>query len=55
MFQVQKEQYVNKTFRFRKELIEELKELANEEEISMNELVAQCCAYALENREKDSD
>lgn len=47
MFQIEKKEYVNKTFRIPKELADHLAVVAQEESISMNELVIQCCTYAL--------
>lgn len=50
VFEIQKEEYVNKTFRLRKELVEELTKCAFENKVSLNQLVAQCCQYALDHR-----
>lgn len=50
MFKIEKPEYVNKTFRIRKELFEELQIYASQNNISVNELVVQCCKYALENK-----
>lgn len=47
MFKVKKPEYVNKTFRLEKELVEQLAKCAGENNISVNSLVAQCCEYAL--------
>ena len=47
MFEVKKEEYVNKTFRLPVTLVEELSEVAQKTRVSMNELVLQCCKYAL--------
>ena len=52
-FRVVKPEYVNKTFRMPKELVEELEKLAQAKDISLNSLIVQCCTYALENREDD--
>ena len=49
MFKVEKTEYVNKTFRFPKEFVEELQIFASKNDISVNELVIQCCKYALKN------
>ncbi|MCR4814788.1 MAG: hypothetical protein K5879_08170 [Lachnospiraceae bacterium] len=49
MFQVKKKEYVNKTFRIERELLEKLCEVAQQENISVNELVVQCCEYALDD------
>ena len=50
MFKIQQnEQTVNKTFRLPVKLMEELTRVAAEEKISVNNLVRQCCEYALKN------
>ena len=54
MFKVEKTEFVNKTFRMDKKLVERLAQVASEEDISVNALVVQCCDYALNNREKKS-
>lgn len=58
MFKVDRTEYVNKTFRMRKELVEELSQFTVENNISMNKLVEQCCRYALDHKasqgEKDA-
>lgn len=51
MFKVQKEEMVNKTFRLPSKLIEELQELAQNKGVSLNNLVKQCCEYALKHLE----
>ncbi len=58
MFRVKKDEYINKTFRFKKELLDELNQCASDNNISLNAIVAQCCRYALDNmanKGKDSD
>lgn len=52
MFKVTKPEYSNKTFRMPNDLISELETLAQEKQVSLNQLVIQCCKYALENLEK---
>ena len=47
MFYVQKPEMVNKTFRLPEELVNQLSTVAQRQGVSMNNLVAQCCAYAL--------
>ena len=49
MFQVKKKEYVNKTFRIERELLDKLGEVAQQENIYVNELVVQCCKYALDD------
>lgn len=52
MFKIEKKEFINKTFRMDKTLVERLAKVAQEENISVNSLVIQCCSYALDNREK---
>ncbi|MBQ3589889.1 MAG: hypothetical protein II980_05500 [Clostridia bacterium] len=52
MFEVKKTEYVNKTFRLPVDLIEEMEKVAQEKGVSLNNLVVQCCNYALENLDK---
>lgn len=49
MFKVKKIESSNKTIRMPNNLIEELESLANSNDISFNQIVIQCCQYALEN------
>ena len=49
MFRIEKTEYVNKTFRLPQELVQELERLAQAKDVSMNQLVVQCCRYALDN------
>lgn len=49
MFEIKKEEYFNRTVRMPSSLIERIDALANENDISFNKLVIQCCEYALEN------
>lgn len=50
-FKIEKPEYVNRTFRITKELAEKLSEIAQSEGISVNELVVQCCNFAISNME----
>ena len=52
MFKVKKEEFTNKTFRMPNDLIEQLQSVAQEQSVSLNQLVIQCCQYALVNLEK---
>jgi len=54
MFKIEKPEYINKTFRMEKKLVERLEQLAQDENISVNSLVIQCCNYALDNLENDN-
>lgn len=47
MFEVKKPHNSNKTIRMPDGLIERLQRLADENNISFNQLVVQCCEYAL--------
>jgi len=49
MFKVEKTEMVNKTFRLPVDLIEELSVLAQNKGVSLNNLVKQCCEYALKH------
>ena len=49
MFQVKKTEYVNKTFRLPTDLVKRLEVVAQNKNVSLNNLVVQCCEYALEN------
>lgn len=53
MFIVQKNEASNKTIRMSNALIEQLEEIAANEDISFNQLVVQCCEYALANLPKN--
>lgn len=53
MFRVEKTEYVNKTFRLPVDLVQKLERLARTEQISMSQLVLQCCNYALEHLDKE--
>lgn len=46
---------ISRTVRFTEELFEELNKTAQENNISFNLLVLQCCKYALENMEKEEN
>lgn len=53
MFKVEKDEFVNKTFRIPVELLKRLEILAQNEKVSLNNLVIQCCKYALNNMKND--
>ena len=52
MFKIEKPEMINKTFRMPLTLVERLQTIAQEKGISLNNLVIQCCEYALKNLEK---
>lgn len=47
MFVVKKPESFNKTIRMPADLIQRLEEIASSKDISFNQLVIQCCEYAL--------
>ena len=55
MFKVKKPDNINKTFRMPLELVKKLEILAQEKNVSLNNLVIQCCEYALENVDTEED
>ncbi len=48
-FHIKRQEYSNRTFRFPVELLEELNTLASNKNLSLNQIVVQCCEYALKN------
>ena len=55
MFKVKKTEHINKTFRLPLDLVQRMEELAQSRGVSLNNLVIQCCEYAMENIEDSSD
>jgi predicted HicB family RNase H-like nuclease len=53
VFKVQrdKDEYVNRTFRFKKDLIDRMDAIAQREDISLNSLTVQCIEFALSQME----
>ena len=49
MFDINKPEMVNKTFRLPLELVKNLQEVAQDKDVSLNYLIIKCCEYALEN------
>lgn len=54
-FKIEKEEYVNKTFRMNKKLVDQLEEICDRKNISLNKLVVKCIEYALNDMEEDED
>ena len=52
MFQVKKVKYINKMFRIPLDLALRLETLAQNSDVSLNNLIIQCCNYALENMDE---
>ena len=56
MFEVkQTDEMANKTFRLPVLLLEELTKVAEHKKVSVNNLVRQCCEYALANMSPDKN
>ncbi len=55
MFQIRKTTSSNKTIRMPDTLINTLETLAYENDISFNQLIIQCCEYALANMNDESN
>lgn len=55
MFKVVRPEMVNKTFRMPAELVERLNVVAQSQKVSLNNLVCQCCEYALDNLSDQKD
>ena len=56
MFEVkQTDEMANKTFRLPVSLLEELTKVAEHKKVSVNNLVRQCCEYALANMSPDKN
>ncbi len=53
MFEIKKSTSSNKTIRMPDNLIEKLEKLAAEHDVSFNQLVIQCCEYALDNMKNE--
>lgn len=53
MFEVKKDEFINKTFRMPVELVKKLEIIAQSEKVSLNNLVVQCCEYSIKNLKKE--
>ena len=53
MFEVKKEEYINKTFRMPVSVVKKLEEVAQREKVSLNNLVVQCCEYSLNDMKNE--
>ncbi len=54
MFEIKKIDYINKTFRMPVELVNQLEILAQNNGVSLNNLIVQCCEYCLKNLKPES-
>ncbi len=56
MFKVRHtEETTNRTFRFPKSLLDKMSAVAQNEKVSLNSFVIQCCEYAMENFEQSNN
>lgn len=53
-FKVKKQEYANRTFRLPVELLETLNKIASDKNISLNQLIVQCCEFAIENIDEEA-
>ncbi len=49
------EETVNRTFRFPKSLLDKMSEIAQNENVSLNSFVIQCCEYAIDNLQENTN
>ena len=54
-FKIEKEEYVNRTFRLEKKLVDQMEAICNKNGISMNKLTVQCIEYALNDLVDEND
>ena len=54
-FDIEREQYINKTFKFTLQLIERMNKVCDKKNISLNKFVVKCIEYALENSDLESE
>ncbi len=54
-FIIKKPTSSNRTIRMPDTLIEKISKIANEQDVSFNQVVVQCCEYALDNISKNED
>lgn len=56
MFKVRKvEESSNRTIRFPKSLLDEMSKVAQQEKVSLNSFVVQCCEYAMNDLQKSDN
>ena len=53
MLRIERDEYVNRTFRMNKKLVDRMEQVCNAKNISLNKLMVICVEYALDNREED--
>ena len=53
MLRIERDEYVNRTFRMNKKLVDRMEQVCNAKNISLNKLMVICVDYALDNLEED--
>ena len=54
-FEIEREEHVNKTFKFTSQLIDRMNKVCDRKNISLNKFVVKCIEYALENSDLESE
>lgn len=54
-FKIEKEGFVNRTFRLEKKLVDRIEMICNKNNISLNKLTVQCIEYALNNLAEENE
>lgn len=54
-FKIEKEEFVNRTFRLEKKLVDRMEAICNKNGISLNKLTVQCIEYALNDLVEETD
>ena len=53
MLRIERDEYVNRTFRINKKLVDRMEKVCDAKNISLNKLKVICVEYALDNLEED--
>lgn len=53
MLRIERDEYVNRTFRINKKLVDRMEKVCDPKNISLNKLMVICVEYALDNLEED--
>jgi predicted HicB family RNase H-like nuclease len=53
-FNIEREEYINKTFKIPVKLADEMNKICDSKNVSLNKLVVKCIEYALENSDMDT-
>ena len=52
-FYIEKEEYINKTFKIPVKLADKMNKICDNKNVSLNKLVVKCIEYALDNSDMD--